>query len=181
MTDHDQLDKATICQWCQSEIVWDPEIGPESECPHCFNELGDYRSVTFGAGIELDEEDEEVEFTKLADEGVIADSDASSMQSDILEDEEEWPIDQYGMIVQKMTDMQIEAPECSSCREFMLHVGDQRVKPKRFEPAVTEVLKRPALPAPFKLNIYVCPSCFRVETLLADEDRVKMIENLNQS
>jgi hypothetical protein len=23
-----------ICPWCHTEIVWDPEIGPEEECPH---------------------------------------------------------------------------------------------------------------------------------------------------
>ena len=34
-----------VCPWCQTEIVWDPEIGPEDECPHCFNELNDYRSI----------------------------------------------------------------------------------------------------------------------------------------
>jgi Zn finger protein HypA/HybF involved in hydrogenase expression len=34
-----------VCPWCQSEIVWDEQIGPEENCPHCFNELGDYRSI----------------------------------------------------------------------------------------------------------------------------------------
>jgi hypothetical protein len=36
----------TICPWCDAEIVWDEEIGPEEMCPHCFNDLGNYRSVS---------------------------------------------------------------------------------------------------------------------------------------
>ena len=35
-----------ICPWCQTEIVWDEEEGPGTECPNCFNELGDYRTLT---------------------------------------------------------------------------------------------------------------------------------------
>lgn len=35
-----------ICPWCQTDIIWDEEIGPESVCPHCENELKDYRSLT---------------------------------------------------------------------------------------------------------------------------------------
>lgn len=40
-----------ICPWCDTEIVWDEEIGPEDECPHCNNELKGYRTIQ----IELDE------------------------------------------------------------------------------------------------------------------------------
>lgn len=31
--------ETTVCPWCQTEIVWDEEIGPEEECPHCNNPL----------------------------------------------------------------------------------------------------------------------------------------------
>ncbi|WP_018756211.1 hypothetical protein [Paenibacillus terrigena] len=34
-----------ICPWCDTEIVWDEEIGPEEECPHCNNELKGYRTL----------------------------------------------------------------------------------------------------------------------------------------
>lgn len=41
-----------LCPWCDTEIVWDEEFGPEETCPHCHNELSDYKSVT----LELEEE-----------------------------------------------------------------------------------------------------------------------------
>src|SRR4051812_7357694 len=47
--------QTAICPWCQTEIVWDEELGPEEQCPHCLNELGDYRSVAL-----YEEEDDQV-------------------------------------------------------------------------------------------------------------------------
>jgi|HigsolmetaAR203D_1030402.scaffolds.fasta_scaffold00157_43 hypothetical protein len=41
------MGETQICPWCQMEIVWDEETGPEDECPYCLNELKDYRTVTF--------------------------------------------------------------------------------------------------------------------------------------
>jgi hypothetical protein len=46
--------KKTVCPWCQTEIVWDEETGPESVCPYCENELGAYRTIHIG----LEPEDE---------------------------------------------------------------------------------------------------------------------------
>lgn len=31
--------ETTVCPWCQTEIVWDEELGPEEECPYCDNPL----------------------------------------------------------------------------------------------------------------------------------------------
>lgn len=31
--------ETTVCPWCQTEIVWDEELGPEEECPYCSNPL----------------------------------------------------------------------------------------------------------------------------------------------
>ncbi|GAK38851.1 hypothetical protein TCA2_0577 [Paenibacillus sp. TCA20] len=31
--------ETTVCPWCQTEIVWDEELGPEEECPYCNNPL----------------------------------------------------------------------------------------------------------------------------------------------
>ncbi|MCM3783315.1 hypothetical protein M3231_10045 [Neobacillus mesonae] len=31
--------ETTVCPWCQTEIVWDEELGPEEECPYCHNPL----------------------------------------------------------------------------------------------------------------------------------------------
>lgn len=44
-----------ICPWCQTEIVWDEEIGPEETCPYCLNELGEYRTLQ----IELNREEDD--------------------------------------------------------------------------------------------------------------------------
>jgi predicted amidophosphoribosyltransferase len=37
-----------ICPWCQSEIPQEEGAEPEQYCPVCENELGGYRTVTFG-------------------------------------------------------------------------------------------------------------------------------------
>jgi hypothetical protein len=34
-----------ICPWCQTEIVWEEDEEEPAECPNCFNELGDYRTL----------------------------------------------------------------------------------------------------------------------------------------
>ncbi|WP_307348942.1 hypothetical protein [Paenibacillus polymyxa] len=43
----------TICPWCNMEIIWDEELGPEEECPYCHNDLKGYSDIT-------DDEDESV-------------------------------------------------------------------------------------------------------------------------
>ncbi|CAH0117869.1 MULTISPECIES: hypothetical protein [unclassified Paenibacillus] len=50
----------TICPWCQTEIVWDEELGPEEECPHCNNELTGYRTLQIQIDENADENDSEV-------------------------------------------------------------------------------------------------------------------------
>lgn len=51
----------TVCPWCQSEIVWDEELGPEEHCPHCANELKGYRTLN----IDLNDDEE---YTEHSDE-----------------------------------------------------------------------------------------------------------------
>lgn len=41
----------TICPWCNMEIIWDEELGPEEECPYCHNDLKGYSDIA-------DDEDE---------------------------------------------------------------------------------------------------------------------------
>lgn len=50
--------ETTVCPWCQTEIVWDEELGPEEECPYCHNELKGYRTLNIDIG---DEEQDEAE------------------------------------------------------------------------------------------------------------------------
>jgi hypothetical protein len=58
-----------MCPWCDSEIVWDPEIGPEDFCPHCFNELGkNYRSINIDLdGEEVEDDDAFINYDETMD------------------------------------------------------------------------------------------------------------------
>lgn len=163
-------DEETICPWCQTEIVWDPEIGPEEECPHCLNELGDYRSIDLkvkqtGQSLAFGDEEEEEE------------EDISDAWEDFEQPAE---LDLYGERVQQLTDAQEEAPECTSCHEFMLLAGDEIVDQPTYVPNVPPLLQEAFLPAPFTLQVYVCPSCFKVEKYLSESDRIAMVNRLKQ-
>ncbi|WP_281939639.1 hypothetical protein [Paenibacillus tyrfis] len=154
-----------VCPWCHTEIVWDPEIGPEEECPHCFNELSDYRSINLkvessDSGIQYDDEEE--------------------LDDDLeLSDEELQLADDYGEGVQQLLDSQEEAPECSSCHSFMLLAGTESVS-EAFVPFVHPALGKPLLQASFSVQVYLCPSCFRVERQLAETDRLALVEQLRE-
>lgn len=57
---------SAVCPWCQTEIVWDEELGPEEVCPYCENELGDYRTID----VELEQNEDEAE-DEAYDENVV--------------------------------------------------------------------------------------------------------------
>ncbi|MCR8644912.1 hypothetical protein NV379_19850 [Paenibacillus sp. N1-5-1-14] len=160
----------TFCPWCQTEIVWDPEIGPEEECPHCFNELSEYRSLS----IDVDGSDNEGEHDE---EATTAPSNLPLSNEDLWDDAPAGD-DAYRDMVNQCMDTQLEAPDCAACRELMLFAGTQNVKNKHFTPIVPQALGVPFLTGPFEYHVYVCPSCFRVEHLLSDHDRKTMIERL---
>ncbi|MBP1156816.1 MULTISPECIES: hypothetical protein [unclassified Paenibacillus] len=157
----------SLCPWCQTEIVWDPEIGPEETCPHCFNELGDYRSLNVTVKpsdqqITMDEEDDE-------DDYAFSQEDMELM-------------DEYEERVGQVLDSQEEAPECGTCHSLMLFAGTQKGKgSQEFVPFVHDSLKKPLLTASFSSQVYVCPSCFKVEYSLAEGDRLAMIELLRSN
>ncbi|WP_058303205.1 hypothetical protein [Gorillibacterium timonense] len=156
-----------ICPWCQTEIVWDPEIGPEEVCPHCLNELGDYRSVSYHSHADEEEaahEDEEEENSEIEN-------------TDYFEDEEPDP---YQEKVQSIIDTQLEAPECPSCRELMLFGGQVRLSGQRFTPTEPAELQKPFLPEILEMDLYVCPSCFKTETYLAEPGRLRLTQTLSE-
>lgn len=158
-----------VCHWCQSEIVWDPEIGPEDTCPHCFNELGDYRSVSLDRLMDSDEDEDAEEVS------------ARGQRDDFYDEDEQGSKDPFEQAVQAIVDRQDEAPECSNCREFMLLAGEQEVSKNEFVAAVPAILGKPFMNPTFKVNVYVCPSCFKVDQLLSDDDRLKLVQRLRQS
>ncbi|MEK3910734.1 hypothetical protein [Paenibacillus sp. FSL H7-0331] len=172
-----------ICPWCQTEIVWDPEIGPEEACPHCYNDLGDYRSLKLSASqpgqesdLEEDDEEDHDEEHDVEDEDTVEDTD---LLDDYDDEEPEGP-DEYEEGVQRVLDTQIEVPECSNCHSFMLFAGTRTLE-SGFVPAVPVGLNQPLLKAVHTSKMYVCPSCFKIEHALDDEDRLAMIELLKNN
>jgi hypothetical protein len=156
-----------VCPWCQTEIVWDPEIGPEDECPHCFNELSDYRSIKLtvkqtGQPLAFGEEPEEEE-------------DLSAAWDDTNE-----PVDSYDETVVSITDEQEEAPDCSNCNELMLLAGSEIQESDTFLPYVSKALGKPFLKSPFTMHVFVCPSCFKMDKYLSDSDRISMVARIKK-
>jgi hypothetical protein len=154
-----------ICPWCQSEIVWDPEIGPEAECPHCYNELSGYRTIS----LDIQPGDEDTELDDPEPEEVD------------VEWQEETFDDGYGEMVEHLLDEQDEAPACVSCHELMLLAGVRQIGRAEFVPDVPALLGKSFLNPPFEFIVYICPSCFRTESLLADRNRMEMIEVIRDS
>jgi DNA-directed RNA polymerase subunit RPC12/RpoP len=133
---------AEVCSWCQSEIVWDEEIGPEEHCPHCLNELEsaeDYRTVN----VHIDQDDE-------------GDEDYESK------------VDRY-------ISAQDEEMQCEYCQEFMILAGKQKIHKDQFQPYIPLGMKSAFLASPFSLNVYVCPSCFKMNYQLCEEDRMRVL------
>jgi hypothetical protein len=171
-----------VCPWCQMEIIWDPEFGPENECPHCLNELGGYRTLPLTAEeadaevseVELDD-DHEADFKTV---GLAADvlSDDSDIDFDDYDESAETRLkDNYNDRVLACLDTQLEVPECFRCQELMLLAGTQKVESNQFIPQIPPALGRPFLPTPYELQLFVCPSCFNTEAMLSPEDRAKMV------
>ncbi|RIX52670.1 hypothetical protein D3P08_11680 [Paenibacillus nanensis] len=169
-----------VCHWCLSEIIWDEEIGPETHCPHCDNELGSYRSMSIG----LERGDDEAEQPG---------SDDSDDEDKWLDDEED-DSDKYTAeegfrggsrsllaaesVIQRIIDEQLEAPECPVCREYMMEAGVQTVGGAGFAAAEPAAVGIPVLPNPFKMVWYVCPACYHTASFLSHADREEMMNRL---
>lgn len=85
------MEEHLICPWCLTEIVWDEEIGPESHCPHCDNELSAYRTIELGYDeeeVEADEHERAVQALK------INDSHRAAKQSGTASQQDEWSEDE---------------------------------------------------------------------------------------
>ncbi|MDQ0896655.1 hypothetical protein [Paenibacillus sp. V4I7] len=93
-------------------------------------------------------------------------------------DDSDEPLDKYGEKVQHITDEQEEAPECSSCHELMLFAGTEVTSGTSFTPVIPKTLGSAFLTGPFTSNVFVCPSCFKVEKILSDTDRLLMVERI---
>ncbi|MUT65904.1 hypothetical protein [Paenibacillus sp. NEAU-GSW1] len=177
MTKHDQEQEQTICPWCMTEIVWDEEIGIEKHCPHCDNELSGYRTVQIG--IDRDDEDEDQEDQEP--EWDAQDEDDSYGGQQWSEGDEGFRRTNRAWLgveekLQQIVDHQEEAPECPSCREYMIEAGKQKIN---VEPTIHPAVGKPLVQSPFETVIYICPACFNTSAILSDRDREVLVKALS--
>ncbi|MFX3633019.1 MAG: hypothetical protein ACE3L7_04745 [Candidatus Pristimantibacillus sp.] len=173
------MEENNICPWCMTEIVWDEEIGPEKHCPHCDNELSNYRTVQFGMGEEEDDEEEAVELSRPAEEEEedSRDSEVWNEQDDGFRRTSRSWLGVEGKL-QEIIDSQEEAPECPSCREYMIEAGKQQVG-DLFQPTIHSSVGQAVLQSPFEVVWYICPSCFNTTSILSHADRERMVQSLS--
>ncbi|MFC5469048.1 hypothetical protein ACFPPD_09965 [Cohnella suwonensis] len=176
-----------ICPWCQSEIVQEEGQEPEKYCPICDNELDGYRTLRVNIG----EDDEE----EAEDEETFDDDRAGTGLSIGIDDDDDidWVDDEEPLVeqsdelllfeetVEHLVDEQELVPECPQCREYMLETGEQLVSADHFRPRAFEALGGGhPMEAPFTLTMYVCPSCFAVQSILGDAHRHQLVRKLSQ-
>ncbi|MFC4304973.1 hypothetical protein [Cohnella boryungensis] len=165
-----------ICPWCQSEISQEEGQEPDKICPVCDNELDGYRTLKLSLGEEEEEdayEEEEAPTVSIDD-----DEDLSWMEEEALESSEE--LEQFEETLEELLNEQEVVPECPSCREYMVEAGERLISAEEFKPRVPESLGVPLVEAPFKLTMYVCPSCFTVQSALGDTHRQRMVRSLSE-
>lgn len=163
-----------ICPWCQTDIIWDEEIGREEMCPHCFNELKDYRSI------ELNENnnDEASSDFKIA---------GSEINEDMIDEETEKLLEKinepqdlidYESTVETYRKAQEDFLECVHCHEQMIYAGQQSFDKHQYKPSTPNGLLTPFLKAPYSVDVHICPVCFEVRHILSEKDRLEMIHKL---
>ncbi|MDF2924235.1 MAG: hypothetical protein K0R57_3149 [Paenibacillaceae bacterium] len=176
----DSNNKGQVCPWCQTEIVWDPELGPEETCPHCLNELKGYRSLKLtlnqsDGDLSLEEEDEDDHHHHNHDHGTDEDDGALEVE-DLLDDYTiESEPDDYSERVIACMDSQEYAPECTNCHELMLHAGIRTVSAAGFKPRVFVELRDAFLSEPYSVDVFVCPACFKTDEYLTKESKEEMV------
>lgn len=174
--------ETTICPWCQTEIVWDEELGPEEECPYCHNELNGYRTLTFGIDsaedmeegaeqYEEDEHDDHAGHTHLHHTGGSAAHLFHAAGHDPLV---------YESAIEKLLDSQDEVPECPHCREYMIFSGHHASSPSQFKPVVLPGHDKPLLSPQLNFNVFICPACFHVSQFLVEEDRLSFMKAVSK-
>ncbi|QCT03894.1 hypothetical protein E6C60_3183 [Paenibacillus algicola] len=177
-----------VCPWCQSEIVWDEEIGPEEHCPHCENELKGYRTINVEMDTEAEaDEASEDEYSEDPEEVVGFNQPFWSGETTldpgvrVLEQYgDDYDLISYEEGVEKALDHQDEVPECIHCREYMLFAGKQAMGGEGFQPVQLPHLQGPLLSSPIHVNMYVCSGCFQVQYTLDEDDRQRLIQRLSK-
>ncbi|MBD2848447.1 hypothetical protein IDH44_24965 [Paenibacillus sp. IB182496] len=174
-------EEKTVCPWCDTEIIWDEEIGPEDYCPHCENELKGYRSLSLDM-----EESEDSEGKASVEEYQEDQEDLLYPISDLAEGPEDEGFrhtNRRGLVqeeaVSRLLEPQEEMPECPSCRELMLETGRQLHGPGTgYVPR--EIGEGSSMPAEFTVVWYVCPACFDLQQRMTLKDRIKLLGKLSE-
>ncbi|MFD2671296.1 hypothetical protein [Marinicrinis sediminis] len=162
-----------VCPWCQSELVWDEEIGPEEVCPFCENDLRDYRTVRLSS----DEVQEETIAAKKAEEEEQWDEETMALLESLEVDQQTETVDQYDEGIQQLLMEQEEVLLCNSCQSEMIWAGTEEVKAKRFNPRQMAD-GTPLVALPFRKDIHLCPHCFELKEVMNREDRLKSLQQL---
>jgi hypothetical protein len=168
----------TVCPWCQSEVPHEEGQEPEKFCPVCDNEMDGYRTLKVNIG---DDEDEEEEEEVGIHRPHLSGEDSISWNTDDSLQEKDEALLQFEEKVEQILDEQDFAPECPQCREYMVETGEQIISADQFHPRIPEVLGNAVLQAPFALIVYLCPSCFTVQTTLSESDRHNVARRLSES
>ncbi|HEY0827568.1 MAG TPA: hypothetical protein VGE40_05700, partial [Bacilli bacterium] len=150
-------------------------------CPHCFNELDGYRSIHVGLKKPLDTitlEEEALRKKWLEDD---EDDELYDLDQELVELETGYEnLLAYEENLLPFLMAQEYSMECTICRESMVYAGEQKVPGNQFIAAVPEGVTEPFLSAPFTVKVHVCPTCFKMEHSLSEEDRIRIMNNLNK-
>lgn len=162
------MELQTTCPWCETDIIWDKEIGPEKYCPHCDNEISGYRTLELDSV--FDEEDElehdhththdDMDWDEDDDKGILRSTREIAANS----------------VIQNLLNEQYEMPECTNCREYMIEVGTQNIQ--HLEPKVQPQSGQPLVNESMRVIWYVCPSCHRTDSYLSLQDRKQLLDSL---
>jgi hypothetical protein len=171
----------TICPWCQSEILQEEGQEPDKICPVCDNEIEGYRTLKLNIGgsaeddVEDDEDEDEDEVSSVVaiEEDVSWDDDQSFNETneDLLQFEE---------TVEQLLNEQEHVPECPMCHENMFESGEQLISANQFRPKVPDNLGEAIIEAPFSLTMYICPTCFTIQSVLSDSVRDQVVRRLSE-
>jgi len=162
-----------ICPWCQSEIPQEEGQEPDTICPVCDNKMDGYRTLQINLGEDDEDEEDDQEEIDVSDDVGWADDETMAEKNEHLL--------QFEEAVEQLLDEQDFVPECPQCREYMLEAGAQVVEKAQFHNRVPESLGEAVLNAPFALTVYVCPSCFAVQTMLSEKDRHELARRIGSS
>lgn len=169
------MSKKEVCPWCDTEIVWDDELGREETCPHCYNELEEYRSVQIAA------DDSEPEHKELELNLDFSNVNEETLNIDELNMDEHGTQDffQYEQAVDQLREQtDKEALECAQCQEMMVYVGHQMKN--EFQSIELTGLFKGLLNNPYSVDVHVCPNCFEVRYVLSDEDRIEFMSTMKR-